>query len=60
MSKRIAKAIAAYQASVTPSAVKLAQHAVKGRDYALLITADAIRMGAASALHDVLAEEIAR
>jgi hypothetical protein len=57
MSKRIDRAIRDYQATVTPEAVKKALKALGHRG---LINAASIRIGAASALQDVLAEEIAR
>ncbi|MBR0963161.1 hypothetical protein JQ554_03505 [Bradyrhizobium diazoefficiens] len=60
MSDRIAEAIAAYQACTTPEFVEAALDAIKDRDYAPLITAGSVRLSAAMALHDVLAEEIAR
>jgi hypothetical protein len=60
MSKAITNAIAAYQAATAPEAVKAALHAVKDRESAGIINAGSIRIGAASALLDVLAEEIAR
>jgi hypothetical protein len=57
MSRRIDRAIRKYQAAVTPKAVK---ETLKASDRCGLINAKSIRMGAASALLDVLAEEIAR
>jgi len=57
MSKRIDGAIRKYQATVTPKAVK---ETLKASDRCGLINANGIRMGVASALLDVLAEEIAR
>lgn len=57
MSKRIDRAIRKYQAAVTPKAVK---ETLKASDRCGLISAENIRMGAAAALQDVLAEEIAR
>ena len=58
MSKRIDQAIRNYQAAVTPEAVKKALKA--SSDSSGLINAKSIRMGAASVLLDVLAEEIAQ
>lgn len=60
MSDRIANAIAAYQACTTPESVQVVLDAVKDREYADLVTASSVRLSAAMALHDVLAEEIAR
>jgi hypothetical protein len=56
MSRAITKAIAVYQAAVTPAAVKKALKASVG----LPLNAADIRAGAAMALQDVLAAEIAR
>jgi hypothetical protein len=58
MSKRIDHAIRKYQATVAPEAVKKALKA--SSDRSVLFNAKSIRMGAASVLLDVLAEEIAR
>ncbi|OSJ36768.1 hypothetical protein BSZ19_02675 [Bradyrhizobium japonicum] len=59
MFDRIADAIDAYQACTTPESVAAALDAIKGREYAPLVTAASIRLSAASVLMDVLAEEIA-
>jgi hypothetical protein len=60
MSDRIADAIAAYQASITPESVEVILDAITDREYACLIRASSIRLSAAVTLHDALAEEIAR
>ncbi|WP_161494856.1 hypothetical protein [Bradyrhizobium canariense] len=58
MSKRIDQAIRNYQAAVTTEAVKKALKASSDRSG--LFNAKSIRMGAASVLLGILAEEIAR
>lgn len=60
MSNRIANAIAAYQAQTTTESVEALLDAVKDHEHADLITHSSIHLSAAMALHDVLAEEIAR
>jgi hypothetical protein len=54
MSKRIDRAIREHQAAVTPEAVKKTLKTLGHRDII-----NSIRIGAASELYDVLAEEIA-
>jgi hypothetical protein len=60
MSDRIAAAIAAYQADTAPEAVKAVLQSVEGSEYAQLVTASSICWSAATTLHDVPTEEIAR
>ena len=59
MTDRISTLIAAYQASITPEAVEVILDAIKGREYAPLVTAASIRASAAVTLHEALGEEIA-
>jgi hypothetical protein len=56
MSKRIDRAIREYQAAVTPEAIKKTLKTLGHRD---IINGAGVRIGAASELYDVLAEEIA-
>ena len=61
MSKAVERAIRHYQACVTPEAVRETLKSFNSRGgHRIRITADGIRRGAASALQDVLATEIAR
>ena len=59
MSERIATAIAAYHASITPEAIEVILDAIKDREYSPLVTAESIQLSAAMTLHDAIGEEIA-
>ena len=60
MSDPIATAYAAYQARTTPESARVVLAAVNDREYADLVTAESIRIGALSELRDMIDAEINR
>lgn len=60
MATKVTEAIAAYRAATTPAAVRRTLAAFKGKDYASLITAEGIRLGALDALRKEIEQEIGR